>query len=167
MNYRIRKGQNISRHCMVCGIDNRFGLKTRFHETEEREVVAVFTPRPEHQSYPGMVHGGISAALLDEVIGRAIMPHGDENSFGVTVDLNVRYRKVVPLGVELKAVGRVSQEKGRFFEGSGELYLPDGSVAVSAQGKYLRRNLSQITNDGFLAEQWFAPVAEIPDRISV
>ncbi|MBN2793053.1 MAG: PaaI family thioesterase [Desulfuromonadales bacterium] len=167
MDYKVVNGQHISKNCMVCGVANPFSLKTQFFETEEHEVVALFTPREEHQSYPGIAHGGISAALLDEVIGRAIMAHYDQNTFGVTVDLQVKYKKPVPLDVELKVVGRITRDRGRLYEGSGELYLPDGSVAVSAQGKYLKRNLEQITDSDFIEEEWFEPQGPLPEKIEL
>jgi len=167
MNHKIKNSQHISKHCLVCGTENQFGFKTKFLETEENEVIALFTPREEHQSYPGIAHGGVSAALLDETIGRAIMPLYDQNTFGVTLDLQVKYRKPVPLGVELKAIGRITKDSGRIFEGTGELYLPDGKIAVSAQGKYLKRNLKQITDTEFIDEEWFSPEGELPDEISL
>lgn len=167
MNYKINQGQHISKNCMVCGTANPFSLKTRFFETADKEVVALVSARDEHQSYPGIAHGGVSAALLDEVIGRAIMAHCDQYTFGVTVDLQVRYKQPVPLGVELKIVGRITRDRGRLYEGSGELYLPDGTVAASAVGKYLKRNLDQITDSSFIADEWFPPGDPLPDEISL
>ena len=152
---------------MVCGVDNRFGLQTRFYETENNEVIALVTLGEQHQSYPGIAHGGVSAALLDEVIGRAIMTHYDQDAFGVTLDLQVKYRQPVPLAVELKIVGRIIRDGGRIFTGSGELYLPDGKVAVEAQGKYMKRDLKQITASDFYANEWFPPPGELPDSIEI
>lgn len=167
MNHKVMNSQHISKNCMVCGVENPFSLKTQFFETADNEVIALFTAREEHQSYPGIAHGGVSAALLDEVIGRAIMAHYGQNTFGVTVDLQVKYKKPVPLDVELKVVGRITKDRGRLYEGGGELYLPDGTVAVSAQGKYLKRSLEQITDSNFIAEEWFAPEGELPGEISL
>ncbi len=167
MNYKITNCQHISKRCLVCGTENKFGLKTKFFETEEKEVVALFTPREEHQSYPGIAHGGVSATILDEVIGRAIMAHYGQDTFGVTVDLQVKYKRPVPLGVELKVVGRVINDRGRLYEGTGELYLPDGTIAVTAQGKYMKRNLTQITDTNFIEEEWFSPDIETPDEIII
>lgn len=167
MNHKIMNGQHISKHCMVCGAENPFSLKTRFFETTTKEVVALFTARDEHQSYPGIAHGGVSAAILDEVIGRAIMAYYDQYTFGVTVDLQVKYKKPVPLGVELKVVGRITSDRGRLYAGSGELYLPDGTIAVAAEGKYLKRRLEQITESNFVAEEWFAPTGELPNEIDI
>lgn len=165
MKHKIVKSQNVSKNCLVCGIDNDFGLKTSFYETEDQELVAVFTPMNEHQSYPNVMHGGISATILDETIGRAIMMTTDPNTFGVTVELNVRYKKPVPLGVELKVVSRITNNRGRIFEGTGELYLPNGDVAVEADGRYMKRRLDQITDNDFTEHEWFSLDVKLPDEI--
>ena len=167
MHYKVRNSQHISKNCLVCGIDNDFGLKTRFYETEENELVAVFQPMPEHQSYPQLTHGGISAAILDEVIGRAIMMTTDSHTFGVTIELKLRYKKPVPLDSELKVIGRITRDRGRVFEGTGELYLPSGEVAVEAEGRYMKRSLEQITDADFARNEWFPPGEDLPDEISV
>ncbi|TYO98842.1 uncharacterized protein (TIGR00369 family) [Geothermobacter ehrlichii] len=166
MKFTIAGTQNISRDCMVCGVKNPYGLKTRFYETEEKEVIAVFTPQAVHQSYPQVVHGGITAAILDETIGRAIVPHTDAMTFGVTIDLKVNYKKPVPYDVELKAVGRITSYNGRIFEGTGELYLPDGTIAATAEGKYLRRALNKFTSIEFIDEHWFKP-KDCPTEITI
>lgn len=167
MSHKIKNSQNISKNCLVCGVDNDFGLKSRFYETEDNELIAVFQPLDEHQSYPNVIHGGISATILDEVIGRAIMMTTDSNTFGVTIELKVRYKKSVPLGSELKAIGRITKDKGRIFEGTGELYLPNGDVAVEAEGKYMKRRLDQITNSDFVDNEWFVPEGDLPEEISL
>lgn len=165
MNHKITNSQHISKNCLVCGVDNDFGLKTRFYETADKELIAVFKPLSEHQSYPQVMHGGISAAILDEVIGRAIMMTTDSNTFGVTIELKVRYKSPVPLGVELKAVGRITKQRSRTFEGTGELYLPNGDVAVEAEGKYMKRRLDQITDAKFVANEWFVSADDVPEEI--
>jgi acyl-CoA thioesterase FadM len=91
----------------------------------------------------------------------------DNNTFGVTLELHVRYRKPVPLECELRVVSRITSDRGRIFEGTGELYLPDGTVAVEAEGKYMKRNLAQITDKDFTSNEWFEPKESIPDEIVV
>jgi len=53
------------------------------------------------------------------------------------------------------------------FEGSGELYLLNGEIAVSATGKFLKRQVDQITDSAFAEESWFCPDGELPDEIIV
>ncbi|HKL26519.1 MAG TPA: hypothetical protein VJ910_09875, partial [Desulfuromonadales bacterium] len=65
------------------------------------------------------------------------------------------------------AIGRITVDSGRIFEGTGEIYLPDGQVAVSAEGRYLRRRLDQITDSAFIANEWWPPLEESPEEISL
>lgn len=71
MKREILKKFNNSKLCLVCGMENELGLKARFYAMDHDEILAVCMPMEEHQSYPGRLHGGISAALLDETLGRA------------------------------------------------------------------------------------------------
>ena len=140
--------------CFVCGLENEFGLKSRFYELENGEILALFSPSNEHQSYPGRLHGGISAAILDETIGRAFMKHKASGFWGVTVDFSVRFRKPIPIDQEIRVIARVTSETKRRFEGTGEILLADNSVAVEGSGRYLKMDLSRITESDFEDEEW-------------
>lgn len=162
----VRKQHN-SRMCFVCGLDNVAGLQAGFYETADGSLVGLFTPRPEHQSYPGRLHGGIASTILDETIGRAIMVGSDSDVWGVTLELSLSYRKPVPLGVELKVVARITEERSRFFTGSGEIILPDGEVAVQASGRYLKVPLEKIADFDEAEFGWrVQPGAADPEIIS-
>jgi acyl-coenzyme A thioesterase PaaI-like protein len=143
---RISNKQPNSRMCFVCGLKNDFGLKASFYESETNELIAVFTPDEVHQSYPNRLHGGVTSAILDETIGRAIMIKNGENIWGVTVELNIKFKKPVPLNEEIKVIGRITNENSRFFEGSGEIILKNGDIAASGIGKYLKMTLDKITD---------------------
>ena len=167
MKHKVRKKHQNSKSCFVCGLKNDFGIHTEFYELENNELVAIFTPGENHQSYPGRLHGGISSAILDETIGRAIMIE-DENIWGVTVELNVKFKRPVPYDVELKVVGRITEQNKRFFFGTGELILPDGKVAVTASGKYIKLPLDKIAEwDGDEEEWMVVPKETDPTEIEV
>jgi acyl-coenzyme A thioesterase PaaI-like protein len=164
--HRVRAAQNVSRMCLVCGTDNVAGLKARFYELENGDLAGIFRPLAEHQGYPGRLHGGVSSAILDETIGRAInLLHPDV--WGVTVELTIRYRKPVPLDGEVRAVGRITKDSSRLFEGTGEIVMADGSVAVEASGKYLRLPIERIAGEGFDQSQWFPDERESPDQVEI
>jgi acyl-coenzyme A thioesterase PaaI-like protein len=133
---------------------NPFGLKAFFYETDAKELIAVFKPMEEHQSYPGRLHGGIASAILDETIGRAILMHHDNEIWGVTMELKTRFKKTIPLNEEIKVVGRITKNGNRLFEGTGELILSDGEVAVSASGKYLKMPLDKIADFDRDENEW-------------
>ena len=163
MTHAVLAAQNISRMCMVCGRENAAGLHARFFELDNGELVGAFTPRQEHQGYPGRLHGGIASTILDETIGRAINLT-DPDAWGVTIELTVRYRKPVPLDGEIVAHARITKDGGRVFEGSGEIRLADGSVAVEAHGRYLRLPIDKIS-EGDFEREWFADEGPLPESI--
>ena len=149
----MRKQPN-SKMCFVCGMKNVAGLKAFFYELDDGSVMAKFTPQEIHQSYPGRLHGGVAAAILDETIGRALMVKYGETVWGVTAELRLRFHKAVPLGEELRVIGRITRDTRRIFEGEGELLLPDGTVAVSAYGKYIKLPLEQISDFDPEEQEW-------------
>lgn len=121
-----------SRHCFVCGLENHFGLKLRFYETGPGEVTAEYAV-PEHfQGYPGVVHGGIVTAMLDEAAGRAHL-NGEYTRFMFTGKIEIRFRQNVPIGKPLKIVGRVEKSKSRMASSTGTIIGPDGKVLAEAK----------------------------------
>ncbi len=123
-----------SRHCFVCGVENPYGLHLEFYETAPGEVTVEYVT-PEHfQSYPGVVHGGIVASLVDEVLGRVHMGSDPENTrFMYTAKLTVQYRKNVPIGIPIKIVGRAGSSKSRTAKSTAEIYGPDGEILAEAE----------------------------------
>ncbi|MBQ4278913.1 MAG: PaaI family thioesterase [Rikenellaceae bacterium] len=168
MKYKIKRQQFNSRRCFVCGMDNAHGLRARFYETEDNELISVFTPEDHHQSYPNRMHGGAIAAMLDETIGRAICAHYGDMVWGVTLELTTRYKKQVPLEQELKVIGRITVDHGRFFQGTGELILPNGEVAATAEGKYMKMAVKDISGESFVDNEWgLLPDGEMPAEIEL
>lgn len=153
MEHKVLKKQNNSKSCIVCGLENNLGVKASFYEIDNGELVAICTCEDHHQSYPGRLHGGISAALLDETIGRAISIT-NPNLWGVTIELSTKYRKPVPLGEEIKVIGRITKETHRGFEGTGEIILKNGDVAVTAHGRYIKLTIDKITDSDFVDDEW-------------
>ena len=114
----------------------------------------------------GRVHGGVIAAILDEATGRAICHLDGPDSFGVTVELSIRYRKPVPYDTELKCVGRITRNTRLLFEAEGEVLLPDGTVAASAHAKYMKMDIHSISEEGLDESQWRYLDEPVPDSIS-
>ncbi|UCG92865.1 MAG: PaaI family thioesterase [candidate division WOR-3 bacterium] len=154
MRHTITGKQPNSKMCLVCGMKNPLGLKAFFYETDAKELIAIFKTIEEHQSYPNRLHGGIAAAILDETIGRAILMHHEEEVWGVTVEFKTRFKKAIPLNDELRVIGRITKEGSRFFEGTGELLLSNGDIAVTAEGKYLKLPLDQIADFDREENEW-------------
>jgi len=87
---------------------------------------------PSHyEGYPGVVHGGIIAAILDECGGRAHME--DPTRFMVTAQLNVRFRKPVPVETPLTVIGIAGKRRGRVAEAHSEIQNGDGDILAEAE----------------------------------
>ncbi len=146
VNQETAEKQYSSHMCFVCGVDNDAGLHAHFYQIDDRTCVGRFLPDENHQGYPGRVHGGVISAMLDETLGRAVW--GDAKTWGVTAELTVRYKAPVPLGEMLTVVGRITYERRRLFKAEGELLTADGTVAVEANGTYVKLDLDQILEEG-------------------
>lgn len=164
--HRVVGKQPNSKMCLVCGLQNDPGLQASFYELEDGKVVGNFTPGEHLQGYPGRLHGGIAAAMLDETIGRAIRVTQGDAIWGVTIELRTRFRKPVPLAAEIQAVGWITKETSRHFEGEGAILLPNGRVAVEGHGRYLKMPIDAIADFDFDDQEW-KTVATADDPASI
>jgi len=168
MIYKVTGKQPNSKMCFVCGLKNKFGLNASFYETDKNELIALFKPCQEHQGYPGRLHGGIAAAILDETIGRTITTGKDNEIWGVTLEFNIKYKKPIPLDEEIKVVAKLTFEDKRLFEGTGKIMLSNGDIAATAQGKYLRLQIEKIADFDKDANEWKVVELETdPENIEI
>jgi len=129
------KKQATSDRCFVCGRENPISLRLQFYVDMDGDILADITFSEDYQGYPGIVHGGVSAAVLDEICGRAFSDNGD--LFMLTSELTVRYRKPVPVNTPLIAKGYKVNRKGRVAFARGELLDQAGNILVEARGTYV------------------------------
>jgi acyl-coenzyme A thioesterase PaaI-like protein len=121
-----------SRHCFICGLENPVGLKLRIYQTEPGVIETTYTA-PEHfQGYPGVLHGGIVAALLDEISGRAHMGDPSEPRFMFSGKIEVKYRNNVPIGKPLKIIGKAGKTRRKMAEGWAGIYDEEGTLLAEA-----------------------------------
>jgi uncharacterized protein (TIGR00369 family) len=118
--------------CFACGLENRAGLRLTFYDDGAGRVISEFTIGPDHQGYPGVVHGGVVAAILDEVGGRTVMID-DHNRFFMTARLEIKYRQPVPTETPLKAVGWLVKQRERAVTAHAEIRALDDAVLAEAE----------------------------------
>jgi len=121
-----------NKYCFVCGKDNPVGLKLDLKVDHEEQKAEINVAVPvEYQGWEGMVHGGIISALLDEVCAYAGMTVAKTV---VTGELKTRFRKPVPVEVEVRVVARVVKQVRRTVLVEAELIMQD-EVHASAEAK--------------------------------
>ena len=109
--------------CFLCGMENPIGLHLHMYEVEPGVIEAEYIAPDHFQGYPGVLHGGIVAALIDEISGRAHMGSDPKDPrFMFTGKLEVRYRKNVPVGKLLKIVGKAGMNRRNIAEGWAGIY---------------------------------------------
>jgi acyl-coenzyme A thioesterase PaaI-like protein len=120
---RARKRQPNSRHCFICGMENPVGLHLHIYETAPGEVESTYYAPDHFQGYPGVLHGGIVAAIIDEISGRAQMGSDPLNPrFMFTAKIEVKYRKNVPIGKTLKIIGKAVRSRTKAAEAWAGIY---------------------------------------------
>ncbi len=121
-----------SRSCFACGLENPFGLGLTFYELGPDRLESHYTVSEHFEGYPGVVHGGIVASMLDEMVSRAAMI-GQANRFMMTAKLEIRYRKPVPTGAALHLQAQLTRLVERMATATAKIRLPDGTVAAEAE----------------------------------
>lgn len=134
---KVIRVQNNSKNCMICGMENPFGLKAPFYVLDDGSVASVFSFKSIHQSYPDRTHGGMVSALLDELMGRALWVVEPE-MFGVTTTLNITYRKPTPLDTPVKARAYLTFNSTRGMTAKGQIFDMNDNLLVEGNAKYFK-----------------------------
>ncbi|MEK7247912.1 MAG: PaaI family thioesterase [Chloroflexota bacterium] len=121
-------------NCFGCGMRNPEGLRIEF-EIDGLKASGRFTPRKVHQGFPGVAHGGIAAAAMDEAMGWAMYAAG---AWAMTVKMQVKYRKPLTLGEEVIVSAETTRDRGRRLEAAARIETLAGEVLCEAEGLFLR-----------------------------
>ena len=130
-----------SRMCFICGLENPVGLHLHIYETSPGVVESTYVA-PEHfQGYPGVLHGGIVGAILDELSGRSLMGSDPmAPRFMFTARLEIKYRKNVPIGVPLRIIGKAGKSRVNSAEAWAGIY-DSGTDELLAEASALLSNV--------------------------
>lgn len=120
-----------SNYCFACGDKNSIGFQLKIIETENG-VKSEFLPKKEYEGYQNIIHGGIVATLLDEMIAWACRKKGYN---AVTAELQVRYKKPMVLNKKYFAYGRIVKIHHRLIIGESEVFDEEKILIAYAQAK--------------------------------
>lgn len=120
-------------YCFACGERNPQGLKVKFFQEGEK-ICTIFQPGENHQGYPGIMHGGLTSTLLDEVMSRCVQETG---AAGLTAKLEVRFRQSIPLYRPVRFEAWIVKKKGHLVELESCAILDDGQVAAEGKSKFM------------------------------
>ncbi|WP_303722570.1 PaaI family thioesterase [Malonomonas rubra] len=113
--------------CFVCGPKNLIGLQADFTtDNSQGASYAVLQLSSDYQGWKGVIHGGIIASLLDEACIYACRAKADRC---VTAELQVRYRKPVPVEAQVVVTGRLEDCSRKVWQASAQLKIDDSLYA--------------------------------------
>lgn len=155
--------QPTSLNCFACGKNNPFGLHLEWYNNyDEKQVETTFTLGDNYCSYPGTVHGGIIATILDETSGRAVLLDNDFNNLMVTLKMEVVYKHNTPTNTPLKAVGRLIKGGHGRAQVEGEILLPDGTVCAKCTSLLYKLPQEVRSKWGAEEEEWTRTTPTVP-----
>jgi uncharacterized protein (TIGR00369 family) len=122
--------------CFVCGQANPAGLKIRFDvDSDDLKIEGRFVPRPEHQGYSGIMHGGLVSTLLDEAMVKLLWDSGIP---AVSAALEIKLIRPVRIGEQIVIKGWVDTLKGRVIRAASSVEDQDGNLLAEARGTCMR-----------------------------
>jgi acyl-coenzyme A thioesterase PaaI-like protein len=117
----------------VIGLRNAIAPPLRVERSTDGKAWSRFHLGPQYEGPPGLVHGGVSALLLDQLCGEAAAAGG---SPGMTGRLTLHYRRPTPLG-ELNGEAWIDSAEGYKTTVKGHLRDAEGKVTVEAEGLFI------------------------------
>ena len=143
--------------CLVCGRENPHGLRLHFHVDDSTgKVETLFTPTVHHIGFEGMIHGGVLATVLDEIMVWAAT--WKCKCFCVCAELSVRFRNSAIVGEELRVSAEVTEARSKITYTTGTVLNARGDVVAVATGKYM--TLPPERNKAFVATLISEPVTK-------
>lgn len=121
--------------CFVCGPKNPIGLKLDFALLDNDTLETRFTPQKVHQGYADVVHGGILATILDEVMVNLPIKLGHK---AVTARMEVNLKRPARVGQELVFTAQLVGETRRTLQARARAQTVDGTVVAEARGTLMK-----------------------------
>lgn len=119
--------------CYACGNPDGEGLGLCFEKVSDGSVRAIWQPVRRFQSYPGRLHGGVIATLLDSAMVHALFARQVR---GVTAELHVRYLRAVQLDAALELRASVDSCRLSLYVCQAEL-IQHSRIVVRATAKFM------------------------------
>jgi acyl-coenzyme A thioesterase PaaI-like protein len=126
------------RHDPIAGIENALAPPLRIDVAADGTVISVAEFALPYQGPRGVVHGGISALVLDHMLS---MANGGSRGSLVTAELSVRFHRPLPLFTACEIRCRQTEVDGRKVRAYGEIVV-GGAVAVTATGLFIAKRIS-------------------------
>ena len=118
--------------CFGCAPQNKSGHKLEFYfDDNEKVLISRLDEDPMHfQGFPGVLHGGIQATMMDEVGFWVI--YDQLKKFAFTLNMNINYKKIIHLPDELTIRAWIKESDEKKVLVSGQIVNRAGEITSEA-----------------------------------
>lgn len=128
-----RLSDDLHRHCIVCGVANRSGLRLEFVSCSDGSVMTIFPCSSLYQGYSGILHGGIISCLLDGAMTNCLFAN---DITATTGELNIRYLHPVRVGCPAVIRAKIDRSRPPLHIVQAEL-TQENKLQVRATAKFM------------------------------
>ena len=138
------EGKQIESNCFGCSSINPVGLKLDFIEGVN-EVYADFILSENFESYPGLLHGGIVATILDEAMGQAIL--AKSGNMGLTLGLRVRFNSICESNTLYRVVGQICKNDSQIIKTDATLLDANKDIVAYGEATFTEVSEEMVINE--------------------
>lgn len=113
----------------VTSKNNPHGLQLSIHHDKDEGVSCAWDTSARFEGYPQTLHGGVSFAILDELLAYAIFEKF--RTFAVTLSSNTYWHGRIRVGTKIHAKAIVKKKFWRFVRVEGKIFNERGRLVVS------------------------------------
>jgi uncharacterized protein (TIGR00369 family) len=119
-------------HCFVCGEKNSTGLRIKFY-SDGKVAKAEYEPTEQFSGYKNIFHGGVMAALLDEVMIKTVIAN---DRVAVTTKMSLAYKRPAKVGEKIFLKGEIVESRKKIVKTKGEARNREGELLAEAEGEF-------------------------------
>ena len=136
--HKVLYGMPAGRFCFGCRTGESEALGVRVYRMDDGSVASVIHTSAAHQSFKGVVHGGIINTYMDEVLSYAAWDGENYDGVAMTVEMNTKYFAPVPTDTDIRVIGDPPEIDRRHYYIKGRVLLPDDTVAATCELHYIK-----------------------------
>jgi uncharacterized protein (TIGR00369 family) len=130
----VNKALVDDQYCFACGSLNPIGLHMEVSFSDNK-AFSRLSLKQEFQGWSDLVHGGVMAAVLDEIMAHAVIHYVGQ---AVTTSLQVTFRAPLHVGEEFEVIGYVTEQTRRGAIAKAEIRIPQSKTLIATgESKFL------------------------------
>ncbi|MCM1035263.1 MAG: PaaI family thioesterase [Paludibacter sp.] len=151
-------------NCFGCSPDNPLGMHMHFYQDGE-DIVSIWLPTQNHQSWINTLHGGVQAVLLDEICGWVIF--AEMHTSGVTAKMDIRYKHSVDTTIgPIVLRAKIKERKHNIAIVAASITDANGTVCAQCECTYFTFAADKAVSMQFHTVEQIGPELTLQEAIA-